>query len=210
MLLCRLQKTLWHSPTQKIMGKTGKASRPSRTQRGNIPFIWESRCWASTTTCKRRDNRHKQWHRSQAGLFPLTNSFWFFYQWARRQDEDSSKEGVQIARYALLLLIYVDDVVFFAKSKQNMQAHLDALRDFCRHSGLQVNIAKTKVIVLGTCNKQIDVTFDGKPLWIVKSYKYFGLEFYDNYRWNFFCGKKNTGRFESFKWPFKISVGSHT
>ena len=100
-----------------------------------------------------------------------------------------TKRSTQIVEgYDLLLLFYAKNIVFFAKSNQKMKAHLDALEDFCKHSRVQVNIDKTKVLVIGSHNKQIDVTFEGEPLETINPYKYLGLEFSDNnYKWNAFA-----------------------
>jgi hypothetical protein len=41
-------------------------------------------------------------------------------------------------------------VVLIARDKNNLQRHIGALGNFCKHSGLQVNISKTRVMIIGT------------------------------------------------------------
>lgn len=101
--------------------------------------------------------------------------------------------GIQIAGYVILLLIYADDVVLFAKNAAQLQKHLWALSDFCKKSGMCVNIDKTKVMVIGKKDKSETLWLEGKQVEIVRSYKYLGLDFEDTYKWNQCVDKRILG-----------------
>lgn len=66
-------------------------------------------------------------------------------------DEQASKEGFhgpQIRLFAILLLLYADDVLLLAYDPSSMHKLLQILQDFYKESGLQVNVRKTKTMAI--------------------------------------------------------------
>ena len=59
----------------------------------------------------------------------------------------------KVGTITLLLLIYADDVVFFSHHANTLQKMINVVSDFCRTSGLAVNVTKTKVMVIKTHHK---------------------------------------------------------
>ena len=55
-------------------------------------------------------------------------------------------QGPKLGLWTTLLLLYADDVVLFAYEPNSMHQLLQVLQVFCHESGLQVNIAKTKMM----------------------------------------------------------------
>ncbi|KAH9310211.1 hypothetical protein KI387_038122 [Taxus chinensis] len=83
------------------------------------------------------------------------------------------------------MLLYADDLILMAKTKQGLQEHLKVLELFCQEVGMQVNIGKTKIMIFTLKKKkeQVSFEFDGDSLQVVKEYKYLGLDFHTNLSW---------------------------
>ena len=56
----------------------------------------------------------------------------------------------------LLIILYADDTVLFAKSKQNLQKCLDGLEQYCDKWKLKINTDKTKIMIFSQGKPQID------------------------------------------------------
>ena len=61
--------------------------------------------------------------------------------------EECVKE-VSIGNVVIMLLLYADDVVFFANTLGDAQKLMKALEIFCMHTKLSVNISKTKIMLV--------------------------------------------------------------
>lgn len=96
----------------------------------------------------------------------------------------SEGEGVHLADYVVKLLLYVDDLILISKTAHGLRNHLRALKHFCKEVGMEVNITKTKIMILSLKRKakQITFLFEGNPLEIVKEYKYLDIEFQSKLR----------------------------
>ena len=55
--------------------------------------------------------------------------------------------GIDIGMAKLLLLLYTDDIVLFAKSAERLQKSLDILEVYCDRWNLTVNENKTKIVI---------------------------------------------------------------
>ena len=55
--------------------------------------------------------------------------------------------GIQTDDIMLIMLLFADDMVIFAKTSEELQDHLNNILSFCNASGLHVNTNKTKVMV---------------------------------------------------------------
>ena len=56
--------------------------------------------------------------------------------------------------FKLYVLLYADDTVIFAESKEELQSALNAMYLFCKSWDLEVNPTKTKVTVF--CNRKFE------------------------------------------------------
>ena len=85
----------------------------------------------------------------------------------------------------LLLLLYADDTVILADSKEDLQKSLDNLAIYSKTWKLEVNTEKTKVMIFsrsGKNNKNLTFKFGGEPIEIVNEFKYLGIVFRNNGR----------------------------
>ena len=56
--------------------------------------------------------------------------------------------GVQIRHLRLTDLVYADDIRLMASSPEHLQALIDALAIYCATLHMEINVAKTKVMVV--------------------------------------------------------------
>ena len=99
------------------------------------------------------------------------------------QDEGIKK--VLIGNVVIMLLLYADDVVLLAHEVKDAQRLMQVLEKFCMHSGLSVNVTKTKVMLVKTRDKENPcIVYNNEPLEVVESFKYLGLEIPHNHKWN--------------------------
>ena len=79
----------------------------------------------------------------------------------------------------ILVLLYADDTVIFAESKEGMQWALNIFQSYCDKWKLTVNINKTKVLVLSKrkCQQNFDFTLNGENLDVIDPYIYLGITF---------------------------------
>ena len=78
------------------------------------------------------------------------------------------------------LLLFADDLALFSHSHAGLQAQLDILHAFCKDRGLEVNIAKTKVMVFEHRHTECDPFFyDGREISRVEAFKYLGIMFHE-------------------------------
>ena len=82
--------------------------------------------------------------------------------------------------------MYADDTVIFANSEAGLQKALDELSEYCKTWKLKVNSSKTKVTIFGKTKYrgQRVFHFEGEPLEIVHNFKYLGIWFNYNGRFN--------------------------
>ena len=97
----------------------------------------------------------------------------------------TDKEGPAIRMLTLLLLIYADDVVLFAHDIIALQRLLDAIKTFCEATGLSVNVAKTKFMIVSTQKQknQSMLSYQGQQIEQVNSFRYLGIDIPSNYAW---------------------------
>ena len=82
--------------------------------------------------------------------------------------------------FKIFMLLYADDIVFFANTPEELQLGLDLLADYCIRWKLTINVSKTKVLIFrngGPLPKDISFKYNGTPLEIVSSFKYLGIVF---------------------------------
>ena len=78
----------------------------------------------------------------------------------------------------LFSLLYADDTALMADSPTGLQNCLDAFSCYCNQWKLNVNIAKTKVVIFGARKKpKVQFNIGNQEIEIVDSYKYLGVLF---------------------------------
>ena len=91
---------------------------------------------------------------------------WFFNVYM------DGKEGTE---WRLLDLLYVDDLVLYGESKEDLRAMVGWFVEVCRKRGLKVNAGKSKVIVMNReKGLEYEVHIDGVHLEHVSEFKYLG------------------------------------
>ena len=58
-------------------------------------------------------------------------------------------EGISFGEFNITNLRYADDAVLVADKKKKLQEMIDKLNDTCKEYGMDINVRKTKVMVVG-------------------------------------------------------------
>jgi hypothetical protein len=80
----------------------------------------------------------------------------------------------------VVILLYVDDVVLLSRSSASLQRLLNKLCDFFTSSILEVNLAKTKIMMFGRNKRKLyqeALCLDKDQIEITHEYKYLEIEF---------------------------------
>ena len=88
---------------------------------------------------------------------------------------ESGIQGLDINMFKIFMLLYADDKVLFANSPDELQEGLDLLSNYCKRWKLNINVAKTKIMVFrrgGILPRNLVFYYDGEPLEIVSKFKY--------------------------------------
>ena len=88
--------------------------------------------------------------------------------------------GIDVKFFKICLILYADDIVIFAESKDELQKSLDALLEYCNHWKLVVNTRKTKIMIFkksGRLPNNTVFNFDNVEIEIVKNFTYLGIVF---------------------------------
>jgi exonuclease III len=87
-------------------------------------------------------------------------------------------EGIKIGGKNITDIRYADDAVLVADRLERMQKMLDSLRETCNLYGMEINVKKTKIMIVGdrkeTKDKLHGIMLDGVPLEQVSRFKYLG------------------------------------
>ena len=100
--------------------------------------------------------------------------------------QSDSSDPVIINGVSINCLLYADDIVLLSNSKSGLQHSLNILSTFCNNWKLQVNVAKSKVIVFNSNGKtyQNDFSYNGNSLETVSKYCYLGIMLKHNGKFN--------------------------
>ena len=103
---------------------------------------------------------------------------------------EKSQEALDIF-IKLFAILYADDTIILADSAQNMQKALDIFQSYCKTWKLQVNTAKTKIMIFSKrkLRQHFEFQLDGQIIEIVDLFSYLGLIFKSN--GSFSDAKKN-------------------
>jgi hypothetical protein len=77
----------------------------------------------------------------------------------------------------IIMLLFADDTVLFSRNPGGLQIMLDQLHLYCIHSGINVNIDTTKIMVFqrGRANIQGQWFYNGNIIETVASFVYLGI-----------------------------------
>ena len=87
-------------------------------------------------------------------------------------------------------LLWADDLIMLALDPKTSQFQLDRLQKFCNDWGIEINDAKTKVVIFGRNNKSSpsetpDFYINNKALEVVSSYCYLGIILHESGKFSF-------------------------
>ena len=84
----------------------------------------------------------------------------------------------------LCILLFADDAVIFAHSRQALQSLLNDLHTYCSTWGLTVNTRKTKIMIFEKGrHTSYDFTYNDTVIETVTCFKYLGVTLYKNGNW---------------------------
>ena len=89
-------------------------------------------------------------------------------------------DGVDLNAFKLCLLLYADDAIMLAPSRESLQDGLNILHDYCDRWKLTVNTDKSKVMIFrkgGRLSKLDKWYYGDEELEIVKEFTYLGIVF---------------------------------
>lgn len=78
--------------------------------------------------------------------------------------------------------MYADDIILLSHDPLNLQRHLDAFEIFCNNTCMEVNLLKSKIIIMGS-KVFHSFLYKSQALEQVKSYKYISIDFSQTYSW---------------------------
>ena len=86
---------------------------------------------------------------------------------------------IKLGKRSINCLQYADDLVILSETPQGLQSCLNKLNKYCDRWHLQLNTAKTKIMIFNPTGKKISNIFNfGKEmLEVVNSYSYLGILF---------------------------------
>ena len=86
----------------------------------------------------------------------------------------------QVLRLFILLHVYADDAVLFAKSPKVLQSLLHDLEIYCLAYGLKINTTKTQAMIFENSRRHTHYDFylNNVKLELVTSFKYLGIHFF--------------------------------
>ena len=87
--------------------------------------------------------------------------------------------GIQLGDMLLQMLLYADDMALLAANPETLQRQLNLLHEFCVAKGMEVNVAKTEIVVFRHHSQAVQETwswnYHGSPIQRVSEFKYLGV-----------------------------------
>ena len=94
------------------------------------------------------------------------------------KDAMENEEGIKFNGINITDIRYADDAVLVADKRKKMQNMLDRLNETCKVYGMEINVKKTKLMIMNKSEKQKGmlrcITLDNVPLEQVTRFKYLG------------------------------------
>jgi len=94
--------------------------------------------------------------------------------------------GVQVGKQTIDGLLYADDVVLMAETPEDLQKMIDVVEKFNQKWRMSLNIGMSKAMIIDSPHPKSPPRWEyrGKPVEIVKKYKYLGIWFTDKLTWD--------------------------
>jgi hypothetical protein len=91
--------------------------------------------------------------------------------------------GVQMGAKLVQMLLYADDMVLLARSPEQLQGQLNLLQEFCEAQCMEVNVAKTEIVVFRhpdvEVSEQWQWHFNGSVIQRSTEFRYLGIVFHE-------------------------------
>ena len=104
--------------------------------------------------------------------------FAFFIEDLELYIQSDINSGLSFHNISLILLLFADDMVIFGDTQMDLQNSLNMLSEYCKRWGIEVNTAKTKVLVFrkrGRLPQDVQFTFENIILEVVDDFNYLGV-----------------------------------
>jgi hypothetical protein len=77
----------------------------------------------------------------------------------------------------LFVLLYADDTVIMAESREDLQVRLNIFGEYCQKWKLKVNVEKNKILIFSRVRPLEDIHFslNGSEIEIVNEFNYLGI-----------------------------------
>ena len=89
----------------------------------------------------------------------------------------------------LLILLYADDTVLMTENHKDMQTLLNFFSDYCNEWKLNINVEKTKSMIIGKFRNKLNFILNDSVIENVTFYKYLGVFFHKNGKFTY-CMKQ--------------------
>ena len=146
----------------------------------------------STESCVLVGNQKTDWFRGDVGVRQGAVTSPLFFSIFINDLVSEIREvggGVQICEKLISILLFADDIVLLADTKEELQKMLTVLSKFTKKWRLRVNKKKTKIIVFDparnakTASEPEIFMYNNDCIETVDKYKYLGLMFQYNLKW---------------------------
>ena len=97
--------------------------------------------------------------------------------------DEFNRDSPCLFNTVVAILLYVDVVVLLSRSSTSLQRLLNKLNEFCTSSSLEVNLAKTKIMIFGRNKRKLNqetIYLAKDQIEITHQYKYHGIDFYSH------------------------------
>ena len=93
--------------------------------------------------------------------------------------KQNNTDPVKIGSTTLNCLLYADDVVLISRTKEGLQACINAIQKFSDQWLLKVNLSKTKVLIFNSKGLHLEdnFTYNNETIQCTNSYTYLGIDF---------------------------------
>ena len=96
---------------------------------------------------------------------------------------DKTCDPVNLSEMQISNMLYADDLLIISKSQAGLQRCVDKLSLYCHKWHLNINMVKTKTMVIsssGKMPKSFTINLNNQPIEQTKTYKYLGLNIHNN------------------------------
>ena len=135
--------------------------------------------YSKTEAAIRLNDKITKWFETAAGVRQVQNdspiAFLIFINSLAKNIKYLNK-CVKYVNNMISILLYTDDIIFLAETKDNLQSMLIELSAWCNKWRMLINTGKIKLFILDPkdTGKKVQFTMNSTTLEIVEKYKYLG------------------------------------